>query len=186
MRRMAIGFTLWLLCFGARAEDALWAQLRAGGYILLMRHAQTVAGTGDPPDFSLEHCNTQRNLSEQGRAQARRTGAAFRRHAIVLSDVRSSAWCRCTDTARLAFGGARVWPALNSFFDAPENRRRQTAEVLAAARAIQAPRNLMLVTHQVNISALTGEHPSPGEIVVARPPARAGERLTVVGRLHVP
>jgi phosphohistidine phosphatase SixA len=185
MRHIGFGFLLFLLSLGAHAQDALWDQLRTGGYVLLMRHAQTVSGTGDPPGYTLDDCKTQRNLSEEGRAQARRTGEAFRAHGIVLTEVRSSAWCRCLDTARLAFGNSTVWPPLNSFFDAPERRDAQTAEVLALARSVRPPQNLMLVTHQVNITALTGESVASGEIFVVKPASKPGERLIVVGRLKV-
>lgn len=186
MRHVGIGLVLSMLCTGASAQDAVWEMLRTGGYVLLMRHAQTVEGTGDPPGYSLDDCKTQRNLSEAGRAQARRTGEAFRARGIALDEVRSSAWCRCLDTARLAFGAATVWPPLNSFFDAPERRPQQTTDVQALIGNVKPPKNLMLVTHQVNITALTGEAVASGEIFVVTPPAGPGERLRVVGRLKVP
>ncbi|HYD94966.1 MAG TPA: histidine phosphatase family protein [Noviherbaspirillum sp.] len=185
MRHLVIGLLTWLLGTAACADDALWKQLAAGGYVLLMRHAQTEPGVGDPPGFTLGDCSTQRNLSGDGRAQAARTGEAFRARGIRLDEVRSSAWCRCTDTATLAFGRASVWPALNSLFDAPEKRETQSAQVLALAAGVSPPRNLMLVTHQVNITALTGEAVASGEIIIARP-ARKGRGLTLVGRLKVP
>jgi phosphohistidine phosphatase SixA len=186
MRRFGIGLVLCLFSLGALADEAIWKQLREGGYVLLMRHAETVSGIGDPPGFSLDDCKTQRNLSDEGRAQARRTGDAFRKQGIALSEVRSSAWCRCVDTARLAFGKASVWPALNSAFNAPGERRQRTTEVLAGTRGIKAPHNLMLVTHQANIAALTGESAASGEIFVVKAPRDGDERLVLVGRLKVP
>jgi phosphohistidine phosphatase SixA len=186
MQRIAMGLVLLLLFPLAWADEAIWEQLRSGGYILLMRHAQTEPGVGDPSGFSLGDCKTQRNLSDEGRAQARRTGEALRKRGIALSEVRSSAWCRCVDTAMLAFGKATVWPALNSFFDAPERKNAKTREVLSAMRSVNAPRNMMLVTHQVNISALTGYPAASGEVVVTKTPTISGERLIVVGRLNVP
>jgi len=186
MRRAAIGFILGLLCAGAAAADGVWEQLQKGGYVLLMRHAQTEPGTGDPPGYTLADCRTQRNLSSEGRAQARRTGEAFRTRGIVVNEVRSSAWCRCMDTAMLAFDNASVWPALNSLFDAPERREAQSEQVQAFVRSVQPPRNVMLVTHQVNITALTGEPVASGEIVVVKAAAKPDGELTVVGRLKVP
>ena len=106
-------------CGWAQAQSAssgFWPLLRQGGCVVLMRHAQTESGVGDPPGFTLGRCETQRNLSSAGRAQAARVGDAFRREDIAIASVRSSAWCRCTDTARLAFGRYTVWPAINSFF----------------------------------------------------------------------
>jgi broad specificity phosphatase PhoE len=159
-----------------------WPLLRQGGCVVLMRHAQTVAGVGDPPGFRLGDCRTQRNLSDEGREQARRVGEAFRQQGIVLSQVRSSAWCRCTDTADLAFGRHQVWPAINSFFR-NNSGEAQTREVLKAATSVRTPENWMLVTHQVNISALTGEFPAMGELFVTRP--TGGDRLSVMARLVV-
>ena len=165
----------------AQTQDDFWALLRAGGCVVLMRHAQTVAGIGDPPGFRLGDCSTQRNLSEAGREQAQRVGQAFAREGIRVDDVRSSAWCRCTDTADLAFGRHTVWAPINSFFrdnSGPE----QTRAVLRNVANLQAPRNLVLVTHQVNISSLTGEYPAMGEIFIARPNGRSGDRLKVLAR----
>lgn len=185
---MRIGFAvaLWMWCAVAASADGDWARLREGGHVLLMRHAQTDAGIGDPPGFKLDDCSTQRNLSEEGRAQARRTGEAFRRNGIILSEVRSSTWCRCVETAKLAFGGATVWPALDSLFAAPERKEVRNAQVRQAINRVAPPRNLMLVTHQNNITALTGEPVASGEIVVIRPPVREGEPLRIVARLRVP
>ncbi|WP_439520147.1 histidine phosphatase family protein [Hydrogenophaga sp.] len=158
------------LATGQGATEGFWTLLREGGCVLLMRHAQTDPGVGDPPNFRLGECSTQRNLSEAGREQARRVGAAFVRERVQLAQVRSSAWCRCVDTAMLAFKQNTVWPPINSFFGG-EGRDSQTREVLAAAQAWSPPRNLMLVTHQVNITALTGEYLAMGEVFATRPEA---------------
>ena len=158
-----------------------WALLRQGGNLLLMRHAQTVAGVGDPPNFQLGDCSTQRNLSEAGREQARRVAAAFEREGVVPDEVRSSAWCRCVDTAELAFGRHTVWAPINSFFQ-QSSGERQTREALTALRQHKAPRNLVLVTHQVNISALTGEFTAMGEILLARPGPSGAGQLQVIAR----
>jgi phosphohistidine phosphatase SixA len=165
----------------AQGSGDFWALLRRGGCVVLMRHALTEPGIGDPPGFRLDQCSTQRQLSETGREQARRVGAAFAREAVRLDEVRSSAWCRCTDTADLAFGRHTVWAPVNSFFrdnSGPE----QTRAVLRDVASLQAPRNLVLVTHQVNISSLTGEYPAMGEIFIARPNGRSGDRLKVLAR----
>jgi broad specificity phosphatase PhoE len=169
----------------AQAQDpsAFWRQLREGGCAVLMRHAQTEAGVGDPPGFKLGQCRTQRNLSDAGRAQARRTGEAFRREGITIASVRSSAWCRCTDTAQLAFGVHTVWPALNSFFQGQGDADVQTREVLSAVAGLRQPSNWMLVTHQVNITALTGEFLAMGELFATRPDPATPGRLKVLARL---
>ncbi len=158
------------LSLAQSSPEGFWTLLREGGCVVLMRHAQTEPGTGDPPNFKLGECSTQRNLSEAGRAQARRVGEAFVRERVRLDQVRSSAWCRCVDTAMLAFKQNTVWPPINSFFGS-EGRDSQTREVLAAVQSWAMPRNLMLVTHQVNITALTGEFLAMGEVFVTRPDA---------------
>ena len=172
-----------LLPLGAQADERLWSLLREGGCVVLMRHALTEPGIGDPPGFRLDQCSTQRKLSEAGREQARRVGAAFARESVPIDEVRSSAWCRCVDTAMLAFKQNTVWPPINSFFGAG-GQDEQTRAVLAAVQGWQAPRNLMLVTHQVNVSALTGEFLAMGEVFVTRPGAQGKDpaRLRVLAR----
>jgi broad specificity phosphatase PhoE len=170
-RRFTAGAALAMsggLALAQTGGNGFWTTLREGGCVVLMRHAQTEPGVGDPPNFKLGECSSQRNLSEVGREQARRVGAAFVRERVRLDQVRSSAWCRCVDTAMLAFKENTVWPPINSFFGG-EGRDSQTREVLAAVQAWTPPRNLMLVTHQVNITALTGEFLAMGEVFVTRP-----------------
>ncbi|CAM5787951.1 Phosphoglycerate mutase OS=Rhizobacter sp. Root404 OX=1736528 GN=ASC76_21690 PE=4 SV=1 [Rhizobacter fulvus] len=157
----------------AAPADALVERLRAGGVILLLRHATTDPGVGDPPGFRLDDCSTQRNLSDPGRQLAQRIGAWARTHGLVPARVRSSAWCRCVDTARLAFGKVEPWPALNSFFGDDAARQRQTAALATAAATIPAGRFEVWVTHQVNITALTGQFADMGAgcVIEGRPDA---------------
>jgi broad specificity phosphatase PhoE len=146
-------------------EAAGWDLLQQGGFVVLIRHAEA-PGFGDPPHFRLEDCATQRNLSEDGRRQARSIGEAFRRRKIPIEKVYSSQWCRSKDTAELAFGEFQPHPALNSFFEEPYREAAQTAEMQALILQSRPRRgNLILVTHQVNITALTDIVPSPGELV---------------------
>src|SRR5262245_17250667 len=87
-----------------RPQDDAWALLHQPGHVIFMRHSEAPGGAGDPPGLRLDDCATQRNLSEAGRAHARRTGAAFRDHGLAFDRVLTSPWCRCRDTARLATG----------------------------------------------------------------------------------
>lgn len=156
----------------SQLDPATAAVLREGGNIVLVRHATTVSGVGDPPGFRLDDCATQRNLSESGRDEARQLGQALRASGVRFAQVRSSAWCRCVDTARLAFDRApEVWPPLNSFFAGQGDGAAQTQAALAEARRIPAGENWVWVTHQVNISALTDVVPAMGEVLVTRPRA---------------
>lgn len=169
----------------AQADDEApaWQALRAGGCALLMRHAQTEPGIGDPPGFRLGDCRTQRNLSAAGRAQARSFGERLRDGGARIDELRSSQWCRCLDTARLVLPALPVQPfaPLNSFFDDRRTEPEQTAAVRRYLATL-GPRTALLVTHQVNISALTGEFAAMGDAVVVR--AAAEGALRVLGRLR--
>ncbi len=166
---------------GAGGGEALWALLEAGGQVIVMRHASTEPGTGDPPGFRLDDCSTQRNLSEAGREEARRVGEALRARGVPIGRVLSSRWCRCLETARLAFGRAEAWPPLDSFFGDRSREPEQTAAVRRLVGERPEGGNLVLVTHQVNISALTGIFPAQGEMVVLTP--RGGGTFEVAGRM---
>lgn len=160
-----------VLLLGAQAAAAgqnLWNELRSGGHVLLIRHAETEPGIGDPPEFRLGDCSTQRNLSPAGRLQSQRIGERFRGLGIPVDGVLSSRWCRCLDTARLAFGKAIPEPALDSFFADRNRSDSQTAAIRARIQSFRGPGNLVMVTHQVNITAITGKFPAPGEIFVLR------------------
>ncbi len=148
----------------ALAND--WDALDQQGAIAIMRHA-LAPGTGDPSNFELRDCQTQRNLDERGRAQARSIGAAFEERDIRFEAIYSSQWCRTLETAALLDLGPVVeMPSLNSFFRDRSTRQTQTE----ATRALIAETDgrLMLVTHQVNISALTGRTTRSGEVLVIR------------------
>src|ERR1700675_2656522 len=108
----------------AEASDVIWEALRAPGTVVVVRHSYA-PGTFDPPDAKLEDCSTQRNLDENGRAQARRIGEAFRQHGIAVGTVRSSPRCRCLDTGRLAFGRAEPWHALGGSLRNEDLRQHQ-------------------------------------------------------------
>lgn len=169
-----------------QSNDPFWQAARQGGHVLLMRHAATVPGTGDPPNFRLGDCSTQRNLSDTGRLDARHLGERLTREGVKLHAVYSSAWCRCVDTAVLAFDAQghphQVWPALNSFFQGQGDGARQTREVIDRLGRLPAGQTWALVTHQVNITALTGEYPAMGEVFLVRPVPNAQGRLPVVAR----
>lgn len=180
-RRLVLCLPALLAATGARAEAVLIEALRGGRAALLLRHARTEPGVGDPPGYRLGDCASQRQLSADGRQQAQRIGEWFAARDLRPAQVRSSAWCRCLDTATLAFGRAEAWPALNSFFD---DRRTEAAQSEAMRRAlakIPAGRFEAWVTHQVNISAFAGEGPAMGEAIVVR---HAGGRVHNLGRLR--
>ena len=131
-----------------------------------MRHARAL-GTGDPADFRLDDCTTQRNLDSRGREQARAIGAAFRDRGITFDVVLTSQWCRTRETADLlALGEVVEAPELNSFFrdfDQQDPQTRATLDLLSRTEG-----RPILVSHQVNISALTGQGTRSGEVLVIR------------------
>ncbi len=172
---------LWTASVGLASEQHVWDALRDGGKVVLIRHSRTISGIGDPAGYSLDNCQSQRYLSEDGKDQSRRMGARFREEAVPVGDVFSSEWCRCYETAELAFGRYELWPALNSFFDDYSTRDRQTEEVRKRTVAYGGDANLILVTHQVNITALTRRGVASGEAVVLNP---TGTSFEEVGRIR--
>lgn len=162
-----LGLMLALLALlaPARAADPAWQALREAGVVAVMRHA-VAPGTGDPADFELDDCATQRNLDAAGRAQARAIGAAFRAHAVAVDKVLTSQWCRCRETAELLdLAPVEEFPPLNSFFADRSAAAAQTRRTRAYLAGLPATEMVVLVTHQVNITALTGVHPASGEVV---------------------
>ncbi len=185
-RRTSLGLLALLgsqRALAAQQDGAtLWTLLQEGAYVVLMRHAATVPGIGDPPGFKLGQCATQRNLSASGRKDAEQIGAAFGRHAVPVASVLSSRWCRCIDTAQLAFGRVEPNSMLDSMFtDEAAARQRKLDTTRAYVAGFKGKGNLVLVTHDVNIRALVGEYASQGEMIVAT--ARPDGTLKVLGRL---
>ncbi|MCY7315039.1 MAG: histidine phosphatase family protein [Rubrivivax sp.] len=177
----------------AGAWPSAWAQglavsdartlLQQGGLVLGFRHA-LAPGTFDPPQFRLGECSTQRNLSEEGRAQARRIGAWFDAAQLQPAAVRSSPWCRCMDTATLAFGRAEPWAALGSPHGSPEATSAEHLQALRAAlRGVSAQRGRLevWVTHMFMLAALVQQSAASGEGLVLRSGADGAVQL--LGRI---
>jgi len=179
-----IRFLVLFLVLGissAQADEPLWKLLKGGGQVIFIRHAITTPGVGDPPGFKLEDCGTQRNLTDEGRAHARRIGEAFRKQAIPVERIVTSPWCRCIETAKLAFGKHdEVSTALSNLFGRHENRDRQVAQLKTFT---PKKGNLVMVSHGSTIVALTGISPDTGEMVIVTP--QGGGKFAVAGRLGV-
>ena len=166
------------------ADDAAWVALRKPGAIVMFRHA-LAPGVGDPPGFKISDCSTQRNLSQEGKLQAMRIGQTLRDPQVKIQAVWHSAWCRTRDTAQLAFPELREptlrpEPAFNSFFGDRSSEPAQTAAARKLLLQWRGPGALVVVTHQVNITALTGMGAQSGEGVVL---LREGGQLRVAGRI---
>jgi broad specificity phosphatase PhoE len=166
----------------ARAEEAVWPALRTPGAVVVLRHSFAPGGF-DPPDSRLDDCSTQRNLDENGRAQARRLGEAFRQQGIAVGAVLSSPRCRCLDTARLAFGQVQSWGVLQGALNDMELRQRQLAEIRQRIAAHRSGPPLVLVTHGSVVTDLTGLSIRMGEFVVLQRAADGSH--AVAGQLYV-
>ncbi len=154
--------------------------LREGGCAVLIRHAQTEPGTGDPPGFRLDECGTQRQLSLEGIEQSRRLGQWFAKRKLTPGEVLSSQWCRCRHTADFAFGRSTEWPALNSTFGDSSRQPAQTTQLRARLKTIGARQFEVWVTHQVNMTDLTDQYPSMGEAFLVDGSGRLRGRFTFV------
>jgi broad specificity phosphatase PhoE len=178
MGLVAIGAAL----VGTARTQAVWEALREPGSVVVLRHSYAPGGF-DPPDSKLDDCSTQRNLDENGRAQARRVGDAFRQNGIAVGQVLSSPRCRCLETARLAFGKVEPWGALQGALGDTELRRQRLAETRKVIDAHQGGAPLVVVTHGSVVTDLTGLDIRMGEFVVLR--RAAGGARVVGGRLYV-
>jgi phosphohistidine phosphatase SixA len=168
------------------AQRDPWQLLRQPGHAVLMRHSDAPGsgGFGDPQSFRLEDCATQRNLSEEGRAHARRTGEAFRKNGVAFDRVLTSPWCRCKETAQLATGReAEVFAPLSNLVGRGEHRESQVKALQAYLAGLDGNTHVLFVTHGIVINALTGIQPASGEMVIVKP-GPAGEPQ-VAARLKV-
>jgi len=143
-------------------------QLEGGGKLLFIRHAYA-PGNGDPNNFNLNDCSTQRNLNEEGREQAKYIGEFFKKNNIEIDKVLSSEWCRCKETAKIAFENFSTNNFLNSFYSSKytKNKDKQIKALNDYIRKFQSDKNLILITHYVLISEVLNYAPSSGEIVVS-------------------
>ena len=143
-------------------------QLEDGGKLIFIRHAYA-PGSGDPNNFNLNDCSTQRNLNKEGREQAKYIGDFFKKNKIQIDKVLSSEWCRCKETAKIAFKNFSTNSFLNSFYSSKyaKNKEKQIKMFNDYVKKIKSKHNLIFVTHYVLISEILNYSPSSGEIVVS-------------------
>ena len=143
-------------------------QLEDGGKLIFIRHAYA-PGNGDPNNFNLDDCSTQRNLNYQGRKQAKYIGEFFKKNKINIDKVLSSEWCRCKETAEIAFKNFSTNSFLNSFYSSRhiKNKEKQIKSLIDYVKKFKSDNNLVLITHYVLISEVLNYTPSSGEIVVS-------------------
>jgi len=152
----------------ADTEKEIINNLQKGGNLIFIRHAYA-PGNGDPENFDINNCETQRNLSQSGRLQSKKIGNFFKENDIPIKLVISSEWCRCKETALIAFENYQTENFLNSFYSAKfaKNRKMQMKKLKDYVKSWNGDKNLVLVTHYVVISEALNYAPSSGEIVIA-------------------
>jgi phosphohistidine phosphatase SixA len=173
------------------SQSAVFTALQRGGLVVLIRHA-SAPGTFDPPGFKLDDCSTQRNLGEQGKQQAIAIGETLKANNVAIESIFSSQWCRCLETARLAFPSSAVEPT--SFLNSPTG----TAPTLRQTRIEQwrkhiqqfgsqkeKLKNRIYITHNFNIMDLTGEAVAEGQALVLDPKVNLALRpVKALGRIQ--
>jgi broad specificity phosphatase PhoE len=166
---------------GADNED-LWALLKDSGVVVLMRHTITTPGVGDPPGMKVDDCNTQRNLTDEGRRHAKVIGDAWRAHDLKPARVMSSPMCRCLETARIAFGRVDDTQAVTNAKVETE-MPRQVREIRSVASTKHRGSPIVMVSHGTTIAAVTGITPEPGEMLIVKP--QGDGQFELRGRLAV-
>ncbi|MDA7811417.1 histidine phosphatase family protein [Candidatus Pelagibacter sp.] len=165
-------FLLILLSFNislkANSNDKVQILLKEGEKLIFIRHA-IAPGGGDPIDFDILRCETQRNLSKEGIAQSKNIGKFFSENNIQIDKVLSSEWCRCKQTAKYAFNKYETISFLNSFFSAKfaSNKNKQIYDLKKYINEWSGDNNLVLVTHYVTIQEVLNVTSSSGELIIA-------------------
>tara|TARA_B100001057_G_scaffold432761_1_gene461103 strand:- start:966 stop:1523 length:558 start_codon:yes stop_codon:yes gene_type:complete len=180
LRYFIITFISFTTPIKADLNKNLMTQLKDGGKIIFIRHAYA-PGNGDPSNFNLNDCSTQRNLNEDGRKQAVDIGKFFRKNKIEIDKVLSSEWCRCKETADLAFKDYSIKSFLNSFYSSKfaKNKTYQIKALNNYLNKFESNNNLILVTHYVVISEVLNYGPSSGEIVVS------DKNFNIIGSIEI-
>ncbi len=161
------------------ASDTLISKLQDGGKIIIIRHAYA-PGSGDPDNFLINDCSTQRNLNKIGIQQSKRIGNFFKKNKIPIEIVLSSEWCRCKDTALYAFHDFKTISFLNSFYDNKflKNKVKQMNELKEYITKWKADKNLILITHYVVINELLNISSNSGEMIIF------DQKFNVIGKLE--
>ena len=170
MKKLISSLALIFFVFlnSAFSNEKLFNSLKEGGKLIFIRHAHA-PGNGDPENFNLKDCSSQRNLNQEGINQSKKIGLFFTRNKIQIDKVLSSEWCRCKDTAKYAFNDYKTFEALNSFYDAKfkKNKAKQIKNLKKYISSWDSKKNLVLVTHFVVISETLNTGSASGEIIVS-------------------
>ena len=161
----------------AFSEDKILNSLKEGNKLIFIRHA-IAPGNGDPDNFNIEDCSTQRNLDSSGIEQSKKIGLFFKNNNIKIDKILSSEWCRCKDTANYAFGNFQTFDALNSFYDErfASNETKQIKDLKQYVKNWDSDKNLVFVTHYVVISSILSTASSSGELIIS------DKHFSIIGR----
>ena len=179
MKKLILIFSLFVIQFDySFANDKVITSLKEGGKLVFIRHA-LAPGNGDPENFELKNCSTQRNLNNIGIEQSKRIGSIFKKNDIKIDNIFSSEWCRCKDTAKFAFDNFETFDALNSFYDIKfaANEDKQIKDFYEFITNLENKNNIIFVTHYVVIGAILNIGTSSGEIVVT------DKNLNIIGSI---
>ena len=169
-KRIIIIFFIGILNINnsAFSDDKILKSLKEGKKLVFIRHA-IAPGNGDPNNFDINDCSTQRNLDENGIEESKKIGLFFKNNKIKIDKVLSSQWCRCKDTAKYAFKNFETFDALNSFYDEKfaENETKQIKDLKNYIKNWNSDKNLVLITHFVIISSILNTGSSSGEIIIS-------------------
>ena len=179
MKKLILIFSVLLFQLNySFANDKVIESLKEGDKLIFIRHA-LAPGNGDPENFKLQNCSTQRNLNEIGIQQSKKIGLIFKKNEIKIDNIYSSEWCRCKDTAKYAFDDFETFDALNSFYDIrfAANEDKQIKDFYEFIDSIDNKNNIVFVTHYVVIGAILNIGTSSGEIVVT------DKNLNIIGSI---
>ncbi len=179
MKKLILIFSVLLFQLNySFANDRVIESLKEGDKLIFIRHA-LAPGNGDPENFELQNCSTQRNLNEIGIQQSKKIGLIFKKNEIKIDNIYSSEWCRCKDTAKYAFDEFETFDALNSFYDIrfAANEDKQIKDFYEFIDSIDSKNNIVFVTHYVVIGAILNIGTSSGEIVVT------DKNLNIIGSI---
>lgn len=165
----------------ADSKKTIIDELQQGGKLIFIRHAYAPGG-GDPDNFNINDCSTQRNLNNKGKDQSKKIGNFFRENNILLENIYSSEWCRCKETALIAFKNFEKKSFLNSFFSEKfaKNKNNQIKELKKFIKDWNGKQNLVFVTHYVVISEILNYASSSGEIVIAN------KKFKIIDTIQIP
>tara|TARA_B100001250_G_scaffold10653_1_gene9253 strand:- start:322 stop:873 length:552 start_codon:yes stop_codon:yes gene_type:complete len=164
----------------ALSDDRILNSLKEGKKLIFIRHA-IAPGNGDPNNFNIKDCSTQRNLNKNGIKQSKKIGLFFKKNKIKIDKILSSEWCRCIDTAKYAFENFETFDALNSFYDEKfaANETRQINDLKKYIKNWDSDKNLVFVTHYVVISSILNTGSSSGEIIIS------DKNFNIIGSINV-